>query len=168
MRHRAFTLVECVMVIVLTLILTAAAIGGLRGTQTWRASAAAKRVQSDLLYARSAALLSGRRTLCVFSTTQPGYQLQQEASPASGAIAGVVLNHPVTDAPWRVTLADLAPGLTLSLPSALNPAEIGFDTIGMPVNRAGAGLANDITINLGNGRTLTLRAGSGLCEVSWP
>jgi prepilin-type N-terminal cleavage/methylation domain-containing protein len=168
MHHRAFTLVECVMVIVLTLILTAAAIGGLRGTQTWRASAAAKRVQSDLLYARSAALLSGRRTLCIFDTGQGTYELQQEATPASGAIAGVVLDHPVTDAPWRVTLADLASGLTLSFPPTLNPAEIGFDIAGMPINRSGAALANDITINLGNGSTLTLRAGSGLCEVSWP
>jgi prepilin-type N-terminal cleavage/methylation domain-containing protein len=168
MRRRAFTLVECVMVIVLTLILTAAAIGGLRGTQTWRASAAVTRVQSDLLYARSAALLTGRRTLCVFDTALGTYELQQEASPGSGAVVGVVLEHPVTDSPWQVALGDLASGLTLSLPPALNPTEIGFDAAGMPINRAGAALSNDITITLGGAGTLTLRAGSGLCEVSWP
>lgn len=167
MRRRAFTLVECVMVIVVTLILTAAAVGGLRGTQTWRASAAVRRVQSDLLYARSAALLSGRRTLCIFDAGQGTYELQQEASPASGVIAGVVLDHPVTDAPWQVALMDLAPGLTLSLPG-LDPTEIGFDTAGMPVNRAGAPLSNDITLTLGGAGTITLCAGSGLCEVSWP
>ena len=168
MRPRAFTLVESVLVIVLTLLLTAAAIGGLRGTQTWRASAAVSRVQSDLLYARSAALLSGRRTLCVFNTSQGTYELQQEASPASGAIAGVVLEHPVTGAAWRVTLGDLATGLALSFAPALNPTEIGFDATGMPISRAGSPLANDIAMRLGSAGTVTLRAGSGLCEVSWP
>ena len=150
MQTRGFTLVEAVMVIVLTTILTAAAIGGLRGTQTWRASAAIRRVQSDLLYARSAALLSGRRTLWVFDANQNSYELQQEASQATGAIAGVALENPVTGTTWHVALNDLATGLTISFSPALNPAEIGFDNAGMPVNRAGAALTTDITMTLGS------------------
>lgn len=168
MRSRGFTLVESIMVIVLTMILATVALAGLRGTQTWRASAAVGRVQSDLLYARSAALLAGRRTLCVVDTVQNVYTLQQEASPATGAIVGVVLDHPVTGTPWRVALGDLATGLTISFSPALNPTEIGFDATGMPINRAGTPLANDIAMRLGSTGTVTLRAGSGLCEVSWP
>jgi prepilin-type N-terminal cleavage/methylation domain-containing protein len=87
MSRRGFTLVELSLVIVLTLILTSVVIHGLRGIGSWRAAAAIGRVQADVLYARDQALLSGRRTLCVFDATSQTYEIKQEAAPASGSIS---------------------------------------------------------------------------------
>ncbi|GEM_PF-3081947 len=166
--RRALTLVELVLVLTLTLILSAAAIGGLRGVQTWRAAAAVRRIQADLQYARSLAMLSTRRTLCVFEPGNVSYQLQQEPSPASGNIAGQTIIHPVTDQPWQVVLSDLASNLTVSISPAQNPASFGFDTSGALVNAAGSVLAGDVVMSFNTGATIRLHAGSGLCEVTWP
>jgi Tfp pilus assembly protein FimT len=172
MRRRAFTLVESIMVIVITMILTAASFAGLRGVQTWRATAAVRRVQSDLLYARSAAMLSGRRTLCVFDTSQNRYTLQQEANPPPAgspvAIVGVTLEHPVTGSTWQVALNDLANGLTMTFPSGFTPTEIGFDVSGLMCRRMGSTMGKDVTLTLGSAGTVTVRGSSGLSEVSYP
>ena len=82
--RRGFTLVELVMVIVLTLILTSVSIKGLQGITAWRSAAAVQRVQADVLYARNQALLSTRRTVCVFDPSSHTYEIQQEAAPGSG------------------------------------------------------------------------------------
>lgn len=168
MRPRAFTLVELVLVISLTLILSAGALIGLRGTQNWRAAAAVRRLQADFTYARSAALLSGRRTLCAFDAGNGAYEIQQEASPGSGAITGVTLTHPATGQPWRVVLANLASGLQVDVSPATSRAFFGFEVTGMPVDSSGAALTRDLVLTCRPGGVLTLRAGSGLCEVSWP
>lgn len=168
MRKRAFTLVESVLAITLTMILSAAALAGLRGVQSWRAAAAVRRVQADVLYARQAALLSGRRTLCVFDLAKMTYEVQQEASPRTGALVATVLDHPLTSEPWRVALGDLSGGLGVSLAPVLSPSAFGFDATGMPVTSAGSALGSDLVMTFTNRATTTLRAGSGLCEVTWP
>jgi Tfp pilus assembly protein FimT len=165
---RGFTLVESVLVILLTLILTSVALGGLRGVQSWRAAAAVRRVQADLLYARNAALTSGRRTLCVFDLARMTYEIQQESSPGSGAVAATPLEHPVTGAAWSVALSDLAAGLQVRFAPALNPATFGFDAAGLPMRSTGGALGSDLVMTFGGVGTLTIRAGSGLCEVTWP
>jgi Tfp pilus assembly protein FimT len=164
----AFTLIEAVLAIILTLILVTVAIGELSGVASWKAAAAVRRVQSDLLYARQAALISGRRTLCVFDLATACCDLKQEAAPGTGAITAVAINHPLTGAPWHVVLADLAPGLGVSFSPAMNPASIGFDGAGRPVTSAGAGLTSDLVLQFTSGARLMLRYRSGLCEVSWP
>lgn len=168
MRHRAFTLVELVLVVSLTLILSAGALAGLRGAQEWRSAAAVRRLQADFTYARNAALLSGRRTLCVFDAANGTYEIQQEAGAGQGRITGATLTHPATGQPWRVALASLATGLQIDVSPATNRVSFGFDGTGMPVDRNGAALARDLTLTCTPGGVITLRAGSGLCEVSWP
>lgn len=168
MRRPAFTLVESVLAITLTMILTAAAIGGLRGVQSWRASTAVRRVQSDLLFARQAALLSGRRTLCVFDLQNKSYEVQQEATPRTGALVASVIEHPLAGVAWRVRLGDLAAGLGVSLSPSLSPSAVGFNATGSPVNSSGTLLASDVVLTFTSGAKLTVRAGSGLCEVAWP
>jgi hypothetical protein len=153
------------MVIVITLILTAASIAGLQGIGSWRAAAAVQRVQADVLYARNQALLSARRTLCVFNPDSHSYEIQQEAAPASGAISATVIDHPMTDDPWQVALQDLSGSLTIS---SAPTATFGFGPDGIPVDSAGAQIGSDIAVTFSNGATLTVFAGSGLSEVSWP
>jgi prepilin-type N-terminal cleavage/methylation domain-containing protein len=163
--RRGFTLVELVMVIVLTLILTSVSIKGLNGISAWRSAAAVQRVQADVLYARNHALLSMRRTLCVFDPNSHTYEIQQEATPASGAIAAALIDHPATSAPWQITLSDLSSGLAIS--AAPTPT-FGFGTDGLPVDASGTRIGSDISVTFSNGAILTVQAGSGLSEVSWP
>ncbi len=165
--RRAFTLVEAVLVIVLTLILTSASIGGLVGVQTWRGNSAVRRFQADLLYARNAAIASTRRVMCVLSAGTT-YELQQEATPGSGAVVATAMNHPLTDQAWRVNLNDLRRGLSVTVQPTLTPAEFGFNTDGRLINRNGTALQNNVVVTFNNGAVATLRAGSGLCEVQWP
>jgi type II secretory pathway pseudopilin PulG len=160
-----FTIVEMVMVIVLTLILMAASVKGLQGIGAWRSAAAVQRVQADVLYARNQALLSARRTLCVFDPDSHSYEIQQEAAPASGPISATLIDHPLTSEPWQVALQDL-PG-SISISSAPTPT-FGFGADGIPVGISGARLGSDIDLTFGNGATLTVFAGSGLSEVIWP
>ena len=167
MTRRSFTLAELVAAIAVSAFLTGAAMSGLRGVQTWRGAAAVRRVHSDLMCARQTAMLSTRRTLCVFNLGNITYELQQESSPGSGAIVATVIDHPLTDEPWRVSLRDLAAGLGVSFSPALSPATFGFDTSGLPVNAAGSALASDLVLTFTTGATVTVRAGSGLCEVNW-
>ena len=164
-RRRGFTLVEMVMVIVLTLILTSVSIKGLHGISTWRSSAAVQRVQADVLHARNQALLSARRTLCIFDLDSQTYEIQQEPTPASGSISAVLVDHPLTSEPWRVALQDLSGSLSIS---SAPTATFGFDTDGMLVAASGTRLSSDVDVTFNNGATLTVFAGSGLSEVNWP
>lgn len=167
-RRPAFTLVELVAVIVLTMILTAASIAGLRGVGEWRTAAAIRRVEADLRYARDAALLSGRRTACVFDLTDQAYELRQEDEPGNGTLNARLLDHPTTYRPWRVAVGDLAPGLSIAaLPNVQNSA-IGFDDFGLPIRLTGARYVGNVTVNFSDGTVMRVYAGSGLPEVVWP
>ncbi len=167
-RRSGFTLVELVLVISLTLVLTAGAISGLRGVDTWRASSAVRRVQTDLQYARDLAVLSARRTLCVFDLDSMTYEIRQEPTPGGGAISGNVLAHPLTEQPWEVAVSGLSGGLRITSVSTVDPPTFGFGADGRPLDPAGTALRKDVGIRFSNGAALSVRAGSGLCEVRWP
>ena len=168
MRRDGFTLVELVLVITLTFVLTAAAIAGLHGVQSWRASAGVRRIQSDIMYARNLALLSARRTLCVFDSQSTSYEIQQESSPGSGPLVASVIDHPLTDDPWQVTVQDLASGLAITSSLALDPPVFGFGSDGVLVDSSGSFISKDLEVAFNNGAKLAIYSGSGLCEVRWP
>ncbi len=164
----AFTLMEMVAVMTLSMILAGIAVGSLRGAGEWRSAAAVRRVRSDVLYARHLAVLSGRRTLCTFDAAKNTYELQQETTPSSGPIDASTLNHPLTNEPWLIDAQALAPGLGISkVPSAKGGA-VGFSAAGMPIDLGGDVLGADQTVTFSSGAILTISAGSGICEVSWP
>ncbi len=156
------------LVITLTMILAAGAVSGLRGLDSWRASAAVRRIQADLAYARDVALLSARRTLCVIDLDKMTYEIQQEAVPSSAAIVASVIDHPLTKESWQVTLSELSRDLRINSVSGLDPPTIGFGSEGVLVNSSGKPLKKDVELTFSSGARLTLRAGSGLCEVRWP
>jgi len=164
-QRRSFTLVEMVLVIMLTLILTSLSIKGLRGVSAWRSASAIQRVQADILHARNQALLSGRRTVCILDLDSHTYEIQQETTPASGPISAAPIEHPLSREPWRVALQELSGGLRIS--AAPTPT-FGFGVDGMLVGTSGAHLSGDINVTFSNGATLTVLAGSGLPEVDWP
>jgi Tfp pilus assembly protein FimT len=163
--RRAMTLMELVVVIVLTLILSATAIHGFSGLGEWRATAAVRRVHADVLHARQEALLSGRRTVCVFNPATDTYEIRQESSPGVGSISASVIDHPLTDAPWQVELSKMGGGVGIS--SAPTPT-FGFGSDGTPIDTSGARIKRDIGVTFSSGAKLIVRAGSGLSEVTWP
>jgi Tfp pilus assembly protein FimT len=165
---RGVTLVELVTVIVLTLVLTSVAIGGLVGMRTWRRAAAVRRIHADVLYARHLAMLSSRRTLCVFDTASQTYELRQEAAPASGVVAATVIEHPTSAGPWTVALADLAGDLRVVSVVGVSAATLGFGADGLPIESSGAWVGQDVRIDFDNGAAIEVRRGSGFAEVIWP
>ena len=167
-RVRGVTLVELVLTISITLILSSVAIGGLVGVQSWRAASAVRRIHADLSYARASAMLSTRRTLCAFDLSKHSYELRQEPQPATGTINGKLMRRPLDDQPWRVKLADLGGDVRLvDLPGSKKNA-FGFGADGLPVQASGKLLGKDIRIRFTSGAEIVVRTGSGLCELVWP
>jgi len=164
---RGVTLVELVLVIVLTLILAAVAIGGFTGMQTWRAAAAARRTHADLTFARDLALLSSRRTLFVFGKSGESYEIQQEAVPSSGRIAGSVLEHPLTGQAWTVSLDELSAGLRVAT-GGLPEGGLGFGSDGMPLTDAGKPTRDDVVVRFNSGAQIVIESGTGIGNLSWP
>jgi hypothetical protein len=120
-----------------------------------------------MLYARSTALLSTRRVMCVLSAGT-SYALQQETAPGTGSVVSPVIQNPMTDQPWQVAFGDIASGLSVTLQPARNPTEFGFGADGRLIDRNGSVLTSDLVLTFSNRATVTLRAESGLCEVQWP
>ncbi len=163
--RRAWTLSELVLVIVLTAVLAAGALGALRGLGRYRDAAAEKRLVDDLRHARGLAMFTGRRTMVVFDLGAQSWRIEQEHHPGTGYFAGSTIVHPHTFAPWEVRLPQIAATLRIvSLSNAPN-RHIGFDADGLPIDHAGNNLRRSPTISLSNGRTLVVYSGSGLCEV---
>ena len=165
----AVTIVELVMVIIVTMILAGASIAGLNGVQSWRAAAAARRLHADFAYARNLAVLSSRRTaLAIVDKATLTYELRQEAVPATGALVASVLTHPATGKDWSVTLGGLASGL--SLQSSDGPANdvIGFDADGLLIDSSGGQWNGDISLSLSSGATINLTQATGVAELVWP
>lgn len=167
-RAHGVTLVELVLVIVLTLILASAAIGGLKGVQTWRAAAAIRRIQADLTYTRNLAMISSRRTLCVFDSSGDSYEIRQEAVPSQGPISGSPVLHPLTGQPWSVALAELGGAVGINTVTGVSNESLGFGGDGMPLDALGQPAAGNVTVELSNGADIVVYRGSGLSEAVWP
>jgi len=167
-RSCGLTLTETLLAVVLTVILAAVAVAGLTGVRTWREAHAVRRVQNDLAAARQRALWTGRRTLVVLDVDNNRYEVYQEATPGDGQIDGTLLTHPATGEDWIVPLAQLAGSLQFEAPDPGTPDRVGFDTFGLPVSEDGQALTQDVQWNLNNGASLWIRAGSGVCEATWP
>lgn len=165
-RARGVTLVELVVTLTIALILLSAAVGGLVGVQTWRATSAVRRVHADLSYARARAMLSERRTLCTFDLGAQDYTLAQEPQPATGEIKAQPLPHPLYGTDWQVRLADLGGGVRVAGISGANV--LGFGVDGQPVRISGQPIAQDVRIRFSTGAEIRMYGGSGLCEVVWP
>ncbi|HUU97941.1 MAG TPA: hypothetical protein VM487_19565 [Phycisphaerae bacterium] len=167
-RARAVTLVELVLVIVLTLILASVAIGGLKGVQTWRAAAAIRRIHADLTYTRNLAMISSRRTLCTFDSSADSYEIRQEAVPSQGQITGSLVQHPLTGQSWSVLLADLGGAVAIDTVTGVSDESLGFGGDGMPLDALGQPVTGDVTVGLSNAAEIVVYRGSGLSEVVWP
>ncbi|MGD8451488.1 MAG: type II secretion system protein [Phycisphaerae bacterium] len=166
--RRALTMVELVLTMSIALVLATVAISGLVGVQSWRASTAVRRIGADLAYARATAMLSSCRTLCTFDVAGQQYTLEQEPQPASGKIAAKPLTHPLSDAPWQVSITDLGGGTHLDDVSGLAGSALGFGADGCPLQPDGKPLTKDARLRFAGGVEIVVRGGSGVSEIIWP
>lgn len=167
-RCRGFTLVELVVTVSMMAVLSAAAVGGLMGLQTWRATSAVQRVHEDITYARATAMLTGRRTLIDFRGGRQFYQIRQEAKPHTGPIDAELIARPIDGAPWIVNLAELGGGVSLIDAGGSGAYTIGFDAGGLPVKAGGAAVTTDTHIRFDHGAEIVVYAATGVSEVVWP
>ncbi len=167
--NRGVTIVELVMVIVVTMILAGASIAGLNGVQAWRSAAAVKRLHADFGFVRNLAMLSTRRTaLVVVDQASMTYELRQEAAPGAGTLVTTPLTHPVTGQDWRVVWGSVATGLSLLSNSGPAGGVIGFDADGLPIDASGTLWNADIDLSLSSGATIAIEQQTGIAELTWP
>lgn len=133
MKHRGFTLVELVIVLVLAAILAAAVLP--RFTQgIVEISSQAEQVAADIRYAQTLSMTHGQRYCIAFTAT--GYQLRTTSCT-------VPVNHPATGSSAAIVLS----GATVAT-SNLTGNALEFDTKGRP---------QTLTVATSNG-TITLTA----------
>jgi prepilin-type N-terminal cleavage/methylation domain-containing protein len=147
--RRGFTLIEMATVVVILAILTAIALPSMAQSDELTASAAARQVLSDLLYAQSQAIATQNKQFVSFSLTgSGGYTVY--SSPTT------IMTNPTTQAPYTITMgtgpmADVAlSGVTLD--TATNVV-LAFDEVGCPyacqsTTATPVALANTGTISL--------------------
>ncbi len=120
---RGFTVIELVLVIVVVAIIALAAAPRLASITGLKASATARKLQSDIAYTQNLAMTSNRRHRVVFPSTT-----SYEVRDAAGALA----TNPDGDGGFAVTMD---PGITLSWSlngdAALNRG-VEFDSLGRP------------------------------------
>lgn len=152
--QRGFTLIELVIVIIITTILAAVVIGLWPG-QVANVGAQAELLASDIRYTQMLSMTKGERYRLVITTASNSYQILNSA----GAVVAV---------PSRGATVTLASGITfysISLPNNL----IAFDTTGAPYTDAaspGTALSSLASIALTNGnhiqdRTITISPETG-------
>lgn len=169
MRPRAFTLVELLAVLLCAAILAATAAPALSGLGSARCAAAARRVQTDLAWARQRAMSSGATHWVAFSTAAQTWTVRAEDPAAPGKAGALTVTDPATGSPTlaRLNLGEFA-GVELTSVSIAGAAEVGFDRLGRPLSASGSPLAADGVVTLTGGHTVRVLVGSGLVTRSAP
>ena len=161
-----FTLIELVMIIVLVSLVAVMAAPRLANITGVKASATARKLQADVVYAQDLAMTSNRRHRVVFPSTT-SYEVRY------GAGAGTLATNPDGEVPFAVTTDS---GITLSWNlngDALLNRGVEFDLLGRPyfyngVTPSTTNLAiGTITVTGGDtAQTVTLQPQTG--RVSTP
>ena len=157
-RERGFTLVELVMIMIITGILAAYAVTRYPSQGAVTGSSQAQRFARDLRHAQMLASTWGRHL--VVTVTGAGYSVAcavAGTAPCTGVPAPVT--DPVTGSAFSVTLRD---GATLA-----GPASVRFDSMGRPsTGVAPATGATTYTLSAGGSSwTITVNGVTGLVTV---
>jgi prepilin-type N-terminal cleavage/methylation domain-containing protein len=137
----AFTLVEVMIVVIIIGILAAIAVPMYTSAANVQLSAAANMVASDLEYAKSMAISTGKTYQVVFDAAAESYCIQT---------AGATIAHPVrVGQPYEVKFASDGRLNKVDIDSMTFGGTIKFDYLGTPFNNAGMALDgedNNITL----------------------
>jgi len=147
-RRRAFTLVEILIVVVVTSTIAVAALPSISATlDNMKVTALAREIAADMRYAQTLALKTGVRHRVSFGSDAQTYEVQSENS-----FAWDLCTHPITKKPWSVSLDDKSryAGLALTKSVFGSSEYLYYDRYGAPVS------GGSVVLTLG-GITRTIR-----------
>ena len=148
---KGFTLVEVLIVLVIVGIIAAVAVPLYSSAASVQLKTAANMIASDIEYAKSMAMSTGRNYSIVFDTSAESYRIND--------FAGAVTSHPVHIGANYII--DFANDGRLDKVDILNTTlglnTIGFDSLGAPFEGSGGSLNNALIRLRAEGNTLTVR-----------
>jgi prepilin-type N-terminal cleavage/methylation domain-containing protein len=163
LRGGGFSLIELLAVIAIAGIMAAVAVPTLSTLASTRTAAGAKLILRDMSYARERAITTGARTWVIFNVSGNSYSLLQEPTGNPGRANAAPLIDPGTQRSFGETFGSgQFAGVSLTAVSFDSGVECGFDWLGKPLNASQNTLANDGTVTLAGGKTITVKSGSGL------
>lgn len=136
LRHRGFTLIEILTVVVVIGIASAIILPQISSRDDQRVASASRELMADLLYAQNRAIAYQSRQYVQFNTQTNSWQVMADASGSPGA----VITHPVNGTPYVVKV-----GTGTMAKVSLNSANfdgnttISFDAIGVPYSWSASG-----------------------------
>lgn len=156
-------MLELVVVIVITAILSLTAAPMLSHFATLRQNAGAARVRSDVSLARQRAVATGLRTWAVFDTGGQTLTLYEESSATPGRANRTAMAVPGEVGSGWVTRFNTGEfrGATLLTVDLDGGAEVGFDYLGRPYTQSESLMTSDGTITMSGGVTITVEGESG-------
>jgi prepilin-type N-terminal cleavage/methylation domain-containing protein len=172
MKHRAFTLIELIAVIVIMGILAAVAIPATASTMQTRQRSAALLVSRDLRYLQQRALATGTSTWASFSFSTNTISYSETLTAGVTNITDQSTGRQLTTVLGTASEGGWYAGVTLaSLNGSSTLASVGFDWQGRPVNTLGAALSSTQTISItATGQSavsVTIAPETGHIAVSW-
>ncbi len=172
-REKGFSLVELALIIVIVAILAALAIVQLGDMTGMKASATARRLQSDIAYAQELAMTRNQRYRVYFNTAPApasGYAVVNDSNSDGWGVtgAGEFAVNPAGGGDLSVTLdtGDYA-GITITAVE-FNGLYVEFNTLGVPFDGAGKlGAEKSATVN-GGGTSQDVRVENETGKASTP
>jgi len=160
--RRGFSLVELIVVMVVTAIIAAVAIPATTPLTSTRQKIAARQLTRDLGFARERSIATGIRMWVTLSPSADTYTMLQELSTAPGRASATAFTDPATGRPFlqQLNFGDFI-GVDLSTVTIGTGTEIGFDWLGRPMDSSSTLLSGSGTINI-SGATITIHPESGL------
>ncbi len=156
--HRAFTLIELVMVIVLLSIVSVVAFISITSYQSQHLYAAAERVAGDLRYAKNLALTSTKWHGVSFDVAGDTYSLYETDGAVDTNIKD--LQDPGED--FIVDLSDDYQGVTISSVDIDGGSQVEFSPLGVPyTDKTGSAIASIGIITLSNDVTVRIAPETG-------
>lgn len=167
--RRGFSLIELIVVLIVTGILAAAAIPSVTGRSTTTSRAAARHLARDLSFCRARAMATGTTVWMRLVTSTSSYTVLAENPTSPGRAGATALTDPATGRSFSQALASGDyPGVTLTTVSIGGGTqdEVGFDWLGRPKDQAEALLTSAGTISMSGGITITIQPGTGLVSIT--
>lgn len=159
-RQRAFTLIEILMVVVIMGIAAACVVPQLSSRDDLKASAAARVVMADLIYAQNNAIATQQYQYVAFDIAHKKYSILKQWSPQ------VFVTNPITKNDYVTTFSTAATNAMqdMSLVSANFDSQAGlaFDSLGAPYSVSSDGTATAL-ISQGS---IVVQAGSDTLTIT--
>lgn len=164
-----FTLLEMIAVIVIVAILAAVAVPTIGTVSATRGASAARQLLRDLTFARQRAASTGVPCWVTFDVANEKWTVLADDPDNPGRAHAAVLTDSARGTTFVQQLGNGAYfGVGIQSAAFDGAAEVGFNWLGEPLNAAENALADDGTVSLTTGHSVTVLKGSGLAIFDAP